>query len=213
MNFQEIQRSTIVQSDNKKTRDMCKYISENGMPPTNAEPFTFEKVANDWISKVRSNAESLHESDKQIIRDHGLFQVIFSNQNDINLLSQIAELKAQIQMMNQSLMQHKTQPQPQLQPQPNNKKTICQQVKNAELRQDCFELYKNDSESLCQRILKIIKDHPNGLKKRDLHRLNNLKLSGTVLALILDELITKQMIFFELIGDGKRRYRVYKSIN
>lgn len=211
MNFQETQRSIIVQADNKKTRDMCKYISENGMPPATAEPFTFEKVASDWISKVRSNAESLHESDKQIIKDHGLFQVIFSNQNNSIVLSQIAELKAQIQSLMQ--LQHQHQPQPQPQPQANNGGKIYEQVKNAELRQDCFEIYKTSPQRFTQHILKIIKDHPNGVHKRDLHKLNTLKLSGTVLALILDDLITKGLVFFELTGDGKRRHRLYKSIN
>lgn len=195
--------------DNKKTTQVCRFISQYGLP-TIATPQSLESVALGWVNDVRSNKNDIHASDMDIINQFGLNQIIFHNQPEPSV---IAALKSQIENLQQMVVNLSSGLTPQISKPQECVETIKVQSKSAKMRTNNLTMYQENREKYHNIILAHIKSSPNGVTKRELHRVTENCFSGAVLTFILDFLLSKQLVFWELVGDGKRRHRVYKSVS
>lgn len=196
-------------ADNKRTEQICQFIIQNGLSPE-ADPNSFEGVAQKWIDFIRANKDSVHPSDLEIINQKGLTDFVFQSE----ALSQLAELQKHFVDLGrqiETLMQSLSLPQFPQMPQVSKLKSKSSEPFSLRKTRTMARLQRNP-EFFATRIFDCIHNKGEATRK-DLHSAVGGCFDGEMLQMVIDRLIDKKMIYEEhrMASTGKKRvHPVYK---
>ena len=196
-------------ADNKRTEQICHFIIQNGLS-READPNSFEGVAQKWVDFIRSNKDSVHPSDLEIIKQKGLTDLVFQSE----ALSQLAELQKHFVDLGrqiETLIKSLSLPQFPQMPQASKIKSKSSQPFSLRKARAMARLKRNP-EFFATRVFNCI--HKKGEATRaDLHSAVGGCFDGEMIQTVIDRLIDKKMIYEEHreAATGKKRaHPVYK---